>query len=449
MTNKQTTINNDASKGNLVMKNGWVRPPLAQGPLLLPVTAVSAPRPLTIAFFVEGMYASGVDTSTQLLAGALREQGHRVVLFLPWKEHCTAGKADVFLLPSMCVNAKQGVNLSYPVSLKLLNKFSQLPFDLLHVHTSTSVNLLAWQVSALFGLPLVYTYHTMTKEYMHYWDYLPDALGDLLDPLLDSAVEKFDQMICNKADAIITPSAKAARYLAELDLTAPVTVIPNGIKLDNFYPWPADYLQNHFGVPEATKVLLWVGRLNQEKRPLLAYDLFRDLCRRRDDVCLVMVGDGALRGELEERRQRDGLEGRLFLTGLVNYQQMAAVYNSADLWISTSQSEVHPMVALEAIACGLPTVAWRDPALDGVIDDGGNGFLVNSNHKFISRLTQILDDSDLYQQMHRAALVKRQEYSIETTAERVARLYEQVVKPQRPVHPPPQALIGKRLLRMA
>jgi len=449
MTNKHTTINDDSIKGNLVVNNLWARPLPANRSRSLPVTVPVAPRPLTIAFFVEGMYASGVDTSTQLLAEALREQGHRVVLFLPWKEHCRTGKDDVFLLPSMCVNAKQGVNLSYPVSLKLLNKFSQIPFDLIHVHTSTSVNLLAWQVSALFGLPLVYTYHTMTKEYMHYWDYLPDALGGLLDPLLVSAVEKFDQLICNKADAIITPSAKAARYLAELDLTPPVTIIPNGIKLDNFYPWPADYLQSHFGVPTGAKVLLWVGRLNQEKRPLLAYDLFRDLCRRREDVCLVMVGDGALRGTLEERRQRDGLEGRLFLTGLVNYQEMAAVYNSADLWISTSQSEVHPMVALEATACGLPTVAWRDPALDGVIGDGGNGFLGNTNQKFISRLTQILDDSDLYQQMHRAALVKRQEYSIETTAERVAQLYQQVVKPQRPVHPLPQALIGKRLLRMA
>lgn len=448
MTNKHTTINDDSPVKN-EWKSSWVRTPSTAAHVPLPVTTQLTPRPLTIAFFVEGMYASGVDTSTQLLAEALREQGHRVVLFLPWKEHCTTGKDDVFLLSSMCVNAKQGVNLSYPVSLKLLNKFNQIPFDLIHVHTSTSVNLLAWQVSALFGLPLVYTYHTMTKEYMHYWDYLPDALGGLLDPLLVSAVEKFDQLICNKADAIITPSAKAARYLAELDLTPPVTIIPNGIKLDNFYPWPADYLQSHFGVPTGAKVLLWVGRLNQEKRPLLAYDLFRDLCRRREDVCLVMVGDGALRGTLEERRQRDGLEGRLFLTGLVNYQEMAAVYNSADLWISTSQSEVHPMVALEATACGLPTVAWRDPALDGVIDDGGNGFLVNTNQKFISRLTQILDDSDLYQQMHRAALVKRQEYSIETTAERVAKLYQQVVKPQRPVHPLPQALIGKRLLRMA
>ena len=47
---------------------------------------------LNIAFFVEGMYASGVDTSSQLLAEALREQGHRVVIFSPWKENCGVGK---------------------------------------------------------------------------------------------------------------------------------------------------------------------------------------------------------------------------------------------------------------------------------------------------------------------------------------------------------------------
>lgn len=444
MTNKHVMMNKDSatqSDSDSLM--------LVQRGVPIPTTVQPAARPLTIAFFVEGMYASGVDTSSQLLAEALRDQGHRVVLFLPWKEHCGVGKEDVFLLPSVRVNSKQGVNLSYPISLKLLNKFKQTPFDLIHVHTSTSVNLLAWQVSALFDLPLVYTYHTMTKEYMHYWDHLPEALSWLLDPLFDSAVEKFDQIVCNKADTIITPSAKAARYLASLDLTSPVNVIPNGIKLDNFYPWPSDYLQSHFGVPTGKKVLLWVGRLNQEKRPLLAYDLFRELCRRRDDMCLVMVGDGALRAELEERRRRDGLQGRLFLTGLVNYGHMAAVYNSADLWISTSQSEVHPMVALEAIACGLPTVAWRDPALDGVIDDGSNGFLVNSQPKFISRLNQILDDSDLYQQMHRAALVKRQEYSIETTAERISQVYEHVVKPRQPAHPLSQAMISKRLLKIA
>ncbi|MEZ4734242.1 MAG: glycosyltransferase [Caldilineaceae bacterium] len=407
----------------------------------MPVTVEQAKQPLNIAFFVEGMYASGVDTSTQLLAEALREQGHRVVLFLPWKEHCVAGRKDVFLLPSVRVNSKQGVHLSYPISLKLLNEFKQTRFDLIHVHTSTSVNLLAWQVSALFDLPVVYTYHTMTKEYVHYWGHLPDALGGLLDPLLDSAVEKFDQLICNKADAVITPSAKAARYLAEITVNPPVTIIPNGVKLDNFYPWPSDYLHTRFGVSEKAKVLLWVGRLNQEKRPLLAYEIFRNLCRKRQDVCLVMVGDGALRTELEERCRADGLHQRLFLTGLVDYKQMASVYNSADLWISTSQSEVHPMVALEAIACGLPAIAWHDPALVGVIDDGDNGYLVDSTDQFLIRLAQILDDGEGYQTMHRAALRKRQEYSIESTAERVLQVYQQVVRPT----VPPKLLMPTRM----
>ena len=66
---------------------------------LLPST-----KPLTIAFFVEGMYASGVDTSTRLLAEALRAQGHRVVTFLPWKERCISGNQDLVLLPSIRVN---------------------------------------------------------------------------------------------------------------------------------------------------------------------------------------------------------------------------------------------------------------------------------------------------------------------------------------------------------
>ncbi len=395
----------------------------------MPVTDLQTTKPLNIAFFVEGMYASGVDISSQLLAEALREQGHRVVLFVPWKEHCTPGKKDVFLLSAARINSKQGVYLSYPISLKLLNEFKHKQFDLIHVHTSTSVNLLAWQVSALFDLPVVYTYHTMTKEYMHYWGHIPDALGGLLDPLLDSAVEKYDQVVCNKADAVITPSAKAARYLAEIEVTPRVTVIPNGLKLKNFYPYPSDYLHNTFGVPENAKVLLWVGRLNQEKQPLLAYEIFRDLCRKRADICLVMVGDGALRPELEERRQRDGLQNRLFLTGLVNYTDMAAVYNSADLWISTSQSEVHPMVALEATACGLPTISWRDPALTGVIEDGGNGFLVNSAREFTARLEQILDDGELYQNMRRVAILKREEYNIETTASQVLQIYRQLLPP--------------------
>ncbi len=387
---------------------------------------VQSTKPLTIAFFVEGMYGSGVDTSTRLLAEALRAQGHRVVTFLPWKERCISGNQDLVLLPSVRVNSKQAVYLSYPISLRLVTLFNQIAFDVIHVHTSTSVNLLAWQMAKLFHLPVVYTYHTMSKEYMHYLGHIPETV----EPWVEAVVEKFDRIVCNGANAIVTPSAKAADYLAEIHVTPPVQIIPNGIKLDDFYPWPSDFLQSNFGIPHAAKVLLWVGRLNQEKRPLLAYEIFRRLCAQRDDVVLVMVGDGALRPTLEQCRAQDRLQGRLFLTGLVDYTNMPAIFNSADLWISTSQSEVHPMVAIEATACGLPTVAWCDPALSGVVESGVNGYLVPHETAFLQALNHLLDDGERYQAMHRAALLKRAEYNIECTATRMAQLYTSLINPE-------------------
>jgi 1,2-diacylglycerol 3-alpha-glucosyltransferase len=395
-----------------------------------------ASRPLRIAFFVEGMYASGVDTSTQLLARALRHFGHRVTLFTPWPGASGATPPeDTFQLSAVEVNLKQRVHLSYPISWRLINAFRQQRYDLIHVHTSTSVNLLAWQVSSLFQLPTVYTYHTMTKEYLHYLGPLSEHMGSLLDPV----VELFDKVVCDRADLVITPSAKAAEYLRSISVAPEVRIIANGVDLENFHPFPSDFLHGTFGVPPTAKLLLFVGRLNQEKRPLLAYDLFRKLCRTRNDVYLVMVGDGPLREELAQLAVHDGLRTRLVLTGLLDYRQMPAVYNAAHLWISTSQSEVQPMAALEAAACGLPALAFADPALQGIVEHGVNGFLAETSDAFLTNLQSLLDNPERYHAMRRAALVKGEQYSVTNTAQQMVQAYQQVLadqplSPSTPIH---------------
>ena len=381
--------------------------------------------PLKIAFFVEGMYASGVDTLTRALARALRQMGHRVVIFAPWKEHDPAtAEEDLFVLSALRVNPGHAIYLSYPISFHLIAEFKRQLFDLVHIHTSGSVNLLAWQVAALFDLPIVYTYHTMSKEYVHYWG----LNHDKMESLADSVAKLYDKMVCNSTDRVLTPSAKAADYLAHLEITPPVTVIPNGIELQCFAPRPSDFLQTRFGVPPAAKVLLFVGRLNQEKRPLLAYEVFRTLAQRRTDLCLVMAGDGVLAAPLAQMARSDGLQARLFLIGLVDHADMPAVYNAADIWVSTSTSEVHPMVALEAVACGLPVVAWRDRALEGVIEDGVNGFVVETEQTFVHAIQRLLDDGELYHAMQRAANQKRQAFGIETTAKRTLQVYRELIR---------------------
>jgi 1,2-diacylglycerol 3-alpha-glucosyltransferase len=401
-------------------------------------------QPLKIAFFVEGMYASGVDTSTQLLARALRQLGHRVVIFSPWKDHAmTMPSEDLFLLPAMNVNPKQNVHLSYPVSWRLITEFKRQQFDIIHVHTSSSVNLLAWQVSKLFKLPIIYTYHTLTKEYLHYWGPLSEHMGSFLD----TVVELFDKVVCDRAHLVVTPSAKAAAYLDCLNVTPPVEIVPNGIDLDKFHPFPSEFLQQQCGVP-AAKVLLFVGRLNYEKRPLLAYDLFRKLSRQRDDVCLVMAGEGPLRDQLAQMAVNDHLKSRLCLTGLIDYAAMPQLYNSAHIWISTSLSEVHPMVALEAAACGLPAVAFHDPALDGVVEHRVNGFLADSNEAFLEHLQRLLDDPEVYRAMHLAATRKGEAYSVETTARRLLQCYQSVLRPRHPQSPNSDYHDHRRLIKL-
>lgn len=383
--------------------------------------------PLNIAFFIEGMSASGVDTSTCLLAKELRKDGHRVTRFLPWKDESNLDDGDeVVQLPSLRVSRSQEVYWTYPLNLPLFEKFYRERFDLIHIHTNTVINLLAWQIAGAFKLPIVYTYHTMAKDYAHYLGPIHDHMGKIVY----SAIESYDRLICDRADAIITPSAKAANYLQEIGIDD-VSIIPNGINLELFQPTFSNWLHQRFHIPSTDKILLFVGRLNQEKRPLLAYDCFRTLAKQQHNLHLVMVGDGALREELQQRAEEDGLTNQFHLTGLVNYSDMPAIYNSADIWLSTSNSEVHPMVAIEASACGLPSVCWQDEALRGVIEDKVNGFIVDSGRKFSESLQQLLSNDALYQQMHLHAVEKASRFKVENTAQQTLAIYRQVMNDNR------------------
>ncbi len=382
-------------------------------------------RPLRVAFFIEGMSASGVDTSTQLLAAALRAQGHYVVLFLPWKERSTPETADTVVpLQAVRVSPNQPIYWSLPISPVTFDRFRTDHFDLIHVHTSTTINLLAWQVSAILRLPIVYTYHTMSVEYAHYLGRLAEALEGIVTP----AIERLDRLVCNQADALVAPSRKAGRYLAHIGVKPRVTVVPNGIDLQAFRPAPSDYLHKRLGISPGRKILLFVGRLNQEKRPLLLYACFRKIHTQEPSAVLVMVGTGALHAELTTRIAADGLRDSVILAGAIAYDDMPQAYNSAWLWVSTSVSEVHPMVAIESAACGVPAVAWNDAALEDVVLANESGYLATTEEQFVAAAVSLLRNDAMRGQMGTAAARHARGFSVEKTAARMATLYTELLR---------------------
>lgn len=389
-------------------------------------TAESAEgRSLRVAFLVEGMSSSGVDTSTQLLAKAMRAYGHHVVIFSPWQERA-ADESDPSTapLPPIRIKSDQPTYLSVPVSWSVYERFRKEHFDIIHVHTSTTVNLIAWQMSSVLGLPIVYTYHTMTVEYAHYLGKFLSRWTGVVEP----AIELFDRMVCNGADAIVAPSRKAYDYLEHISVRPEVTVIPNGIDLSRFRPEPSDFLRQRLNIAPERPIAIWVGRLNEEKRPMLACQLFARALKDAPQAVLVYVGDGALRADLEKAAEAGGHADSIRVLGPVKYDEMPLVYQSADLWISTSLSEVHPMVALEAAACGRAAVAMRDPALQDIVLEGESGLLADDDDQFVANLVRLLNDSDERARMSECAASHALEFSVERTAQRMIQLYARVVE---------------------
>ncbi len=122
--------------------------------------------------------------------------------------------------------------------------------------------------------------------------------------------------------------------------------------------------------PSGHVELLTVGRLEQEKNPLMLADLLAELCR--DDAVhwtIAVCGEGPLAGPLEQRLRDLGLAERATLHGYVPFDDMDGRYRAADVLVSPSWTEGFPQVIVEAFAAGLPVVATDV----GGVGDGAPG----------------------------------------------------------------------------
>jgi glycosyltransferase involved in cell wall biosynthesis len=189
--------------------------------------------------------------------------------------------------------------------------------------------------------------------------------------------EAMDRRGLKRMDAVVV----VARRLRAVVLAAGVApervhVVENGVRADRVREAAAagrEVLRHAWGFTAGDVVLLGLGRLSPEK----GYDvlleavaaLSRDLAVR-----LVLVGDGAARGDLERRARGSDLAGRVRFLGWRD--DPWACLGAADMLVQPSRREGLPVALLEAMAVGLPVVATRVGAVGEVLDDGHVGRLV-------------------------------------------------------------------------
>lgn len=172
----------------------------------------------------------------------------------------------------------------------------------------------------------------------------------------------------------ITVNSQGLKDLAQKFSTHPrLKVIPNGVEDDFFYTRP-----------HATQItrtedlrILAVGRLSVQKHVERLILSVARLRKQQKQIWLDVVGDGPLRGELENlARELNVLDQGVRFLGWMNRQQLKEQYRQADVFALASDFEGMPNVVLEAMASSLAVVATAAPGTVELVEKGQNGYLV-------------------------------------------------------------------------
>ncbi|MFX0194954.1 MAG: glycosyltransferase family 4 protein [Candidatus Hodarchaeota archaeon] len=183
-------------------------------------------------------------------------------------------------------------------------------------------------------------------------------------------------------------------------------IIAPGVKLNRFDKERDLRLLEELNIHGKAIVLLYVGRLPPEKNVDRLLKEFRGL--ERNDVKLLIVGDGSERRRLEKKSGDLGLEEKVIFLGI--REDVERFYSIADIFISPSKYEPFGQVILEAMASGLPCVAFKrmlpeyEVAADEIIEDAVTGYCVNpyERDEFRQRLLYLIDNPDIRNSMGEA-----------------------------------------------
>lgn len=177
---------------------------------------------------------------------------------------------------------------------------------------------------------------------------------------------------------------------AMVDLGVPgdrIAVIPNGVDLKKFRPYPMAAARQELGLPSDQTILLSVGSLIPRKGIDLlikALAILRDE-HGRGNVTLAVVGNGPLESELKRLAGSLGLGGAVRFCGSVAHEKLHVWYSAADLFCLTSAREGWPNVLLESMACGTPVVATGVWGVPEVVRSDEVGLLTELDERAIAR----------------------------------------------------------------
>ncbi|PKQ15819.1 MAG: hypothetical protein CVT67_07300 [Actinobacteria bacterium HGW-Actinobacteria-7] len=377
---------------------------------------------LRIGMFVD-MYlphVSGVTNHISLYKRHFEQLGHEVFVFTFGDQDHIDTEPNVIRSPGMPWG-RTGWRFAPALSAPARELVPTL--DIAHAHHPFQSGRLLVPLCKRHGIPLVFTNHTR-------YDLYSDAYASLVPRSLRYAFLRWQLSHFDRAcDLVIAPAQSIASWLEEFCGFADAVTIPNGIDVQRFSNPEHPVSREELGFAHDDVVFCYAGRLGPEKNTEWLAREFVMAAHRSPRARLLVVGDGPSRMAASAVIDQAGLTERAVFTGMQSYDRIPALEAAADVFVTGSVSEVHPLVVLEAMAAGLPVVAVSSPGIADTVRDGSTGLLAPTatDGALADRMVALATDDAALASMAQHARAASMAFGFDQTADVVLQHYQRLV----------------------
>ncbi len=336
---------------------------------------------------------NGVVTSIVTLQKELERNGHTVFVVTTANSALHIQKdGNILRMPGVEIKKLYGYRMASPFQVTGLFDVKQMKLDIIHVHTEFGIGIFARIVGRLLSIPIVSTYHTTYEDYTHYVNVVQSKT---LDIGLKRIVSSLSKLYGDSCHTLISPSEKTKTMLEGYGIKREIHVIPTGVDLSRFDASLFDQkrlieLRETHGVSQDKLMLLFVGRIAQEKSIDMIIRAMQQVKEANLPVRAVIVGGGPDLAALQEVAQELNVADWISFTGKLSSQEVPQYYLASDLFVSASLTETQGLTFIEAMAGGSIVFAREREIMADLIQEGKTGFYFDDEHDLCNQIKRLL-----------------------------------------------------------
>ncbi len=394
-------------------------------------------------------FIGGVPISIERLTRALRDQGHRVIVFAPGyrrtqqEAQAQEPEEDVVRYHTLSQHFYSDTVLPNPLDPILEEVFARENFDVVHVHHPVLIGRVAAHLADKYGIPLVYTYHTQYEQYLEYAGFIhwlsqgnehPNLLGRMRSrssrAIKQEIAPRYLSTFMRRCDTIIAPTEGMRRsflqqYAHPHGCGAQVEVLPTGLPEESYRTDPAAMreIRRKYGA-DGMPLLITVSRLGHEKNVPFLLRAMACLKRRFPAFKLLVIGEGPQKAEYMDLCEELDIREEVCFLGSLPNREITSYMAAADCFVFASRTETQGIVILEAMAAKTPVVAVKASGVEDLVEDGVSGYLCPEEEAaFTEQLLRVLQNEPLRDRLRTGAFEAALAYREVAVAQKAVRIY--------------------------